>query len=269
MQAFPRMPMIQRVREKLFLDVEREIVWRYRNAMRTERVDVEGVTLLATSPLISDKIRRRIYQGAYERWELELVGRRLESSDRVLELGAGLGAVSALCARRIGSDRVVCVEGNPALEPLIRANHAANGVSPRLRIGLVARESGEGMLYVDEHVTGSSTTRRDGSWEGVPVPALGIADLLTEHRPNFLIVDVEGQETELFDTTDLPGVEKICIELHPHIVGNKAAWRVLERLGELGFEMMIDDVRPRNFYLERPRADATATAPNSAPDTAH
>ena len=259
MHAVPRLPMIQRVREKLFLDVEREIVWRYRNAMRTERVDVEGVTLLARSPLISDKIRRRIYQGAYERWELELVGRRLVPSDRVLELGAGLGAVSALCARRVGSDRVVCVEGNPALEPLIRANHAANDVAPALRIGLVARESGEGVLYVDEHVTGSSTTRREGSRDGVRVPALGLSDLLAEHRPTFLIVDIEGQESDLFDDTDLPGVGKICIELHPHIVGNRAAWHVLERLGDLGFEMMIDDVRPRNFYMERPSIAVTAT----------
>jgi FkbM family methyltransferase len=251
MQVAPRKPMMKRIREKLFLDMEREIVWRYRNAMRIERVDVEGVTLLATSPLISDKIRRRIYQGAYERWELQLVGRYIEPSDRVLELGAGLGAVSALCARRIGSDRVVCVEGNPALERIIRANHAANGVSPCLRIGLVARESGEGVLYVDEHVTGSSTTRREGSRDGLRVPALGLSDLLAEHQPTFLIVDVEGQESRLFDDTDLPGVEKICIELHPHIVGNRAAWHTLARLAELGFEMVIDDVRPRNFYLKR------------------
>jgi FkbM family methyltransferase len=257
MQIIPRMPMIRRVRDRLFHDVEREIVWRYRNAMRTERVEVEGVTLLATSPLISDKIRRRIYQGAYERWELELVSRRLAAFDRVLELGAGIGAVSALCARRIGSDRVVCVEANAALEPLIRANHAANGVSPRLRIGLVASASGEGTLYVDENVTGSSTTKRNGSHEGVPVPALGLADLVAEHAPTFLIVDIEGEERDLFDSTELPGIEKICIELHPHIIGNRAAWKVLERLGELGFEMMIDDVRPRNFYLERPPAAMT------------
>lgn len=65
-----------------------------------------GVKIHLHSPVISDRVAKSIYLGLYERLEARVVMATLQADDRVLELGSGIGYLSTLCARRIGSDRV-------------------------------------------------------------------------------------------------------------------------------------------------------------------
>lgn len=59
----------------------------------------------------------------------------VQPTDRVLELGAGTGLNAAWLAHRLGSDRVVSVEVDPALAEQAAKNNAAAGQSPRIVAG--------------------------------------------------------------------------------------------------------------------------------------
>ncbi|MEL6701838.1 MAG: rRNA adenine N-6-methyltransferase family protein, partial [Pseudomonadota bacterium] len=76
------------------------------------------------SPRIYDRIR----EGMYENTEAKCARRRIVEGDRVLELGAGLGYVTTICARRAGAQNVLSVEADPTMVEIIRGNLALNSV---------------------------------------------------------------------------------------------------------------------------------------------
>lgn len=59
----------------------------------------------------------------------------VQPTDRVLELGAGTGLNAAWLAHRLGSDRVVSVEVDPALAEQAAKNNAAADLSPHIVAG--------------------------------------------------------------------------------------------------------------------------------------
>ncbi len=116
-------------------------------ALRRPIVTLGGVKVQASREL-SDNIRAAIFDGYYESEEIRSVYTKLVSHDRVMEIGAGIGLISAYCARRIGSDRVFSYEANPALERNIRRTYELNGVSPVLNICAIGPAEGETDFYV-------------------------------------------------------------------------------------------------------------------------
>ena len=86
---------------------------------RPDRVRLRGVTFeldASTSPTL----RRLLYSERYERSESRCAAVALAPDDVVLEVGAGLGYLSTICALRLGSERVHTYEADPALIPRIR-----------------------------------------------------------------------------------------------------------------------------------------------------
>jgi FkbM family methyltransferase len=246
---------LARVRNRYFRELETDLRYRVRSAItRPAAVDVAGVKLGTTSPLVTSKIRRLIYRGSYEGAEMRLVHRHLKADDQVLELGAGLGAVGTLCALMIGSHRVATVEANPTLEPVIRETHRLNDVSPTLLVAMVDSEEGEGTFYVHPEFHGSSAIQRTDAAKAITVQKVSLPSLLARYRPTFLIADVEGHEQQIFRDVDLGPIRKICLELHPHIIGDRACNEVIDRLRAQGFTMTIDDIGERNFFFKRQAA---------------
>jgi protein-L-isoaspartate O-methyltransferase len=85
---------------------------------RPQWAQVAGIELPLKHPLITPPIQRDIYFGDYERKELDVIERRLEPGDKVMEVGAGIGFLSAYCARVLGDDRVFAYEANPPCSSL-------------------------------------------------------------------------------------------------------------------------------------------------------
>jgi FkbM family methyltransferase len=244
------MSLIEKARTRYFGEFETDLRYRVRKLTKPAVVSVGGVSIAPDSPLIPDRIRRLLYRGTYEHAEMELVRRHLAPDDRVLEVGACIGVVSSLAALTIGSDRVVTVEANPKLAPLIRETHRLNNVSPTLIVAMVDREEGRGSFFIDPDIVGSSSRQRNGA-QAIEVEKISMQRLIAEHRPTFLIADVEGQEVNIFQSLDLSSVNKVAIELHPHIIGDEACCSVIDGLRSAGFVMRIDDIGSRNFYFER------------------
>ena len=214
-------------------------------------VDNHGVLLPTEGPGISPGIRRQIYFGEYEDKEIEIVAKRLTSDDVVMEVGAGLGFLSAYCAKRIGSERVFAYEANPALMKVIAATHRANGVSPSVANVLLARGEGEREFHIEPEFWASSAVHASGEARTIRVPQADLNTELARVRPTFLIVDIEGGEVEFFETADLTSVRKICVETHPGIHSNSVLSGMLSRLIGQGLALDFTLMRKNVLYFCR------------------
>lgn len=217
-----------------------------------EFVDNQGVLLPTRHAAISEGIRRQIYFGEYEAKEVEIVARRLAPDDVVMEVGAGIGYLSALCAKRIGGDRVFAYEANPALMEVIAATHRTNGVAPTVKNVLLAEGDGARTFYVEQEFWASSSVARSQGARTIEVPQADLNREIAGVGPTFLIVDIEGGEIEFFATADLSGVRKICVETHPGTLTDAQLSRMLERLFAQGFALDFSLIRKNVFYLYRP-----------------
>jgi len=210
------------------------LIYQYRISLRPI-VSVEGVRV-RVGPHMSRRVEQAISRGGYERDELRLIGMVLSPSDVVLEVGAGLGVVSAYCAKRLGSSRVFAFEANPDLEPRIRETYALNGVEPTLEMCAIRATAGRVSLYRTKHLFSSSLIQRNAGALAIEVPGKALSYVVEKIRPTLLIVDVEGAEGELFDRAQLPGVTKIMLELHQRVIGEDKARQLRAALNALGFK---------------------------------
>lgn len=220
---------------------------------RPQWQDVAGITLPLAHPAITPPIWRDIYFGDYERKELDVIERRLAPSDSVMEIGAGIGFLSAYCARIVGSDRVHAYEANPALIEVIREVHSRNGVRPQLVHAILGRGAGEREFFLEKDYWASSLNRRSAQSRPIQVRQLDLDGELKRISPSFLIVDVEGGECELLRGVDLSMVSKLCLEVHPQVLGNAALSELFAELVRGGLALDFFLMRKNVFYFHRER----------------
>jgi FkbM family methyltransferase len=196
----------------------------------SEVIETQGISVPFDPRIITPKIERPMRRGRYEGGECAALRRVLRTGDRVLELGAGLGLCSTVAALVPGVERVVTIEANPELLPLIRETHRLNGVDGKvdLRNGVaVAVGGGEVPFYIRPDFWASSMEAGSRGFTRVErLPAIGLGDLIEEIRPTVLVCDIEGGELGLFDTLNLSGVRHMVLELHPRVYGNEGLARI-------------------------------------------
>jgi SAM-dependent methyltransferase len=117
-----------------------------------------------TAPLVVERLR----DGSYEADEANAAERCVKDGFRVLELGAGIGYVTAICARRTAPENVLAVEANPALIPVIESNLARNGAQgvTVLHGAVVARaeEGQKASFRVQDHFPASRLASEVGAY---------------------------------------------------------------------------------------------------------
>lgn len=92
---------------------------------------------------ISKNIKNFIYTESYEGEEIKILSGMLKETDRVLEIGAGLGFLTIFCAKRIGSSNVIAYEANPKLIEIILQNFELNEVNPKIYNYIVGNNNSE------------------------------------------------------------------------------------------------------------------------------
>ena len=224
----------------------------FRGVHRPQWQQVAGIELPLKHPLITAPIERDIYFGDYERKELDVIERRLEPSDTVMEVGAGIGFLSAYCARVLGDERVFAYEANPALLELVTSVHARNKVRPHVTQALLGEGDGERDFFVEPDYWASSLVRRSPKASCVRIRQIDFNSELRRVRPSFLIVDIEGGEYELLRNADLSGVSKLCIEIHPDVLGNARVSELFGRMIGAGLALDFTLMRKNVFYFYRP-----------------
>ena len=225
---------------------------------RPQWQEVDGIELPLEHPLITAPIRRDIYFGDYERKELEVIEKRLQPGDKVMEIGAGIGFLSAYCARVLGDDRVFAYEANPALIALIQEVHGRNRVHPEVTHALLGVGDAERDFFVEPDFWASSLFRRSPEARCVRIRQMDFNAELRRVAPTFLIVDVEGGEYELLRNADLSGVSKLCLEVHPDVLGNARISELFAALVAGGLSLDFSLMRKNVFYFVREASSTRA-----------
>lgn len=187
-----------------------------------EIIDCRGIRIPFVPAIITPKIERPLRNGRYELGERKGLQALLRPGDRVLELGAGLGLLSAVAALAPGIGAVTTVEANPGLIPLIRETHRLNGADHvDLRHGVVTAEPGPPVAFhIRPDFWGSSMDPSAGRTRTVAeVPRLTIDSLIAEVRPTVIVCDIEGGEVGLLEHADLSGVRAVVMEFHERLYG--------------------------------------------------
>ena len=215
----------------------RNLKMHWRRLRNVKTLTVRGVKVRTARGEIPKTVRSMLFKGTYEVHECDLVERVVRSGDRVLEIGAGIGLVSLVATRLCGEGHVFSYEANPDLEPVIRKNYRLNGWTPDLTMRAVTSDGRDLPFFRSSNVVSSSVVDRNLAGDRIVVESLAINDLIDEHRPSVVIMDVEGSEVDLLSTADLSRVRILIAEMHPHIVGKEK------------ITMLVGDIETKGFRL--------------------
>ena len=197
-------------------------------------------------------VLRALRRGDYEQDECMVVQTTLRPDDRVLEVGAGIGVVTALCCRIAGDGNVTVYEANPGLASRLKHTCASNGFAPKINMRPVAAESGPIAFRVGDNFLSSSLVDRPNLTREIVTEADSFTAVLAEVQPTFLVMDVEGAETSILASTDDFGmVRAICLEIHPHVTGQDRIEDMMAHLARCGFALRQDLSRKQTVFLER------------------
>ena len=227
--------------------------YQYRKLFRTRTISNDGLKI-HLGDQASSSYARAIYRDTHEAEERAIVLRNLEPDDTVLECGAGMGVVTTLCCRQIGSDRVHAYEANAKLEPVLRQTFALNQVSPHLEMKMVSLDGGEQDFFATDRFVVSSRYDNSDRYDGErqKLDSISIQKLIDELQPSFLIMDIEGAEVDLAaEELNLHSLKKLCIEMHPHIVGDEAITRLISNLIRQGFTLRMTECRDDVLFFSR------------------
>lgn len=213
----------------------RNIQKSFRRFLNVKSVRLDGILLSTDLKDVSPIVRDGIFKGTYEEPERILIRSSLAAGDRVLEIGAGIGCVSLICARICGAENVLSYEANPGMARVIQANYALNGLKPNLRSKAISDQGREVTFFIADNIISSGLTER-GAGRSHTLPADPFAEVIAEWKPTIIVMDVEGAETTLLPACDLSGVSKMIVELHPHIVGPEKIDHLKKQLRAVGFE---------------------------------
>lgn len=141
----------------------------------------------------------------YGEWawlEVSFIAPLLAPGARVLDAGAYLGTFGLGLAGLVDLSLLCCVEGNPAVFPLLQRNLTHQASCPALALNRVlAGPIAPARMWVAEQGNLGSTTFGigNGTAEDRPLPdPMGLDELRRQHGPFDLVkLDVEGMETEI------------------------------------------------------------------------
>lgn len=234
-------------------------------ALYHDRIARQGVVIHTSAEVVSPVVKASVFWGIYESAEIRFVRHYLDSTLDVVELGSSIGVVSSHIARRLDAGgRMVCIEANPLLLPVLRQNLAANAghisvdvVHGAVVYGVDSPSVSFELAELSTHSQLADAAEAVRGGRRVTVPSITLADILDDRAITryALVCDIEGAEAGLLerDTSALAECRQLIIELHdttydgrPVTVGS-----MLRRIEELGFERR--DGYGSVFVFGRPR----------------
>lgn len=207
-------------------------------------LNFRGLKVSTKGTHVSRGVWKAVYRGTYELPEIEALFGLLRPTDRLLELGTGMGIVSGLAALAHPQLQVVSYEANPAMIPVIAELHRLNGISNvQVNNAVLTRTSTAGMrdFYLKKSfAVGSLLPTSNSDQRSIKVAEKRIEDVLMDFRPDVLLCDIEGGEAELFPGLDLTGLRAVIMELHPSVIGRVSEAAIYDSLSASGLYPRIE-----------------------------
>lgn len=164
----------------------------------------EGFVIDTASPLVDDATRVGLFLHTYESSERRAIERFLAPRRPVIELGASIGFISLLIARKAHPSTQIAVEANPDLIPVLRRNLESNGASGV--IVLHAAVAYDGANEVPFQVSNDNLGGRLAVGAGSDrvlrrVPSVTLQQILDQNQIDAftLVADIEGAEWDLME----------------------------------------------------------------------
>ncbi|MDX1953696.1 MAG: FkbM family methyltransferase [Verrucomicrobiota bacterium] len=197
-------------------------------------------------------MKNRILSGEYETAEIEMCKRHFRPEERVLELGAAIGYVSLFCQIHLSIQDYAVVEANPNTTRMLLENYRLNNKYPNLITAALDRQDGTTELSLNPDFWADSLVNAHLSQNPcITVPSLTLSSILSKlpFRPSTLLIDIEGSEIHLGEEVIPAEVTKIVCELHPELLGVKAAFKVISDFFKQGFQII--DNQSQVYVLAR------------------
>ncbi|MCK4711885.1 MAG: FkbM family methyltransferase [Marinosulfonomonas sp.] len=191
---------------------------------------------------MNDMMKSALIAGRYESLESSAIDQHLRIDDRVLELGTGAGYLTMQIANRVGAQNVLTVEPHSKMIPVIEGNLAENGIEGVTVINAAAVPDSFTGEYVTFHITAAfwasslhpAIAGKFKSTKSVEVPAVTISELMVEHKPSVVVMDIEGSERDLFEAAWPAHVRLLVIELHPRIYSDRTIKQIFDQMSASG-----------------------------------
>lgn len=169
--------------------------------------------------LVPQDLRARIADGRYCRTQIACLGKALRASDRVLDIGAGLGVTTAVAAARARC--VVAIEADRRVLPLTRRLLDASGANEvELLHGLPAvGRKGRGPVFLRADFRRSSRSPGGGTWKVMDLaPFLPLNAIIADARISVIVCDIPFGAAMLLTAADLSGIDRILLTRQPDTV---------------------------------------------------
>jgi FkbM family methyltransferase len=210
---------------------------------------IDGFSVFVDEDRYVSDIQIAIDQGYYENRERDLIRTFLRPSDRVLEMGAGIGVAAMTAASIVGENNIITFDANPEILSDARDNFRRNGFfNLEARAGLLRNRrlftpNASANFYIDNafwvsRLDASATT--PGIVKVVCAPVYCLEDEIAAVRANVLLCDIEGGEVDLLSDADLSGVRLMIVETHHWIAGEAATDAMARKIIMQGFSIDID-----------------------------
>ncbi len=172
----------------------------------------------------------------------DLYGFRTAKKDPViLDCGAHVGLASLYFKEHYPAARIRAFEADAAITELCRANFTAFGASDieLTQAAVWTHENGVSFDHSNDdagHVSQQSDARQ--------VPSVRLKSILAKEDIDFLKLDVEGAEFDLFADCgeDLKRVSRMAVEVHAMDSTQAPIGRLLSLLETLGFRYVLGDL---------------------------
>lgn len=215
-----------------------------------ELVSIDGVEVMIDETWASPQVRAALRSGSYERAEREVLTATLSPDDTYLELGCGIGILATLAAVRVGDGNVVAVEADPAIATVARETASRNGHAIDVRNAVLLHDPVEAVttFYARPDFRVSSLSplpearRSDESpaeLRRMQVPAVDAFGTIAGVGASYLMVDIEGGETDLLRLPLPDCVTTVCVDLHAEATGIDAQSEMVAALLANGFDLDI------------------------------
>lgn len=188
--------------------------------------------------------------GDYEQNDLDLIAQYVQAGDRVMELGGGIGITGVMLAK-VSQMPVTIVEPNPALHGLIKDTFLINAAEVELVDACAVGDAHAGGT-VDFHLSPSywwSSLVKGNEASTIVVRALRFSELLAQHRPSMLVIDVEGAEADILPSEFPYHVRRMLIEIHTPSIGAEATGWIASHLARQGFA--LKNIGAHSWFFER------------------
>ncbi|RZL12441.1 MAG: FkbM family methyltransferase [Pedobacter sp.] len=182
-----------------------------------------GASIDVSSKQISGRNKASIFWRFYESAEICFVKKYIDPDDDIIEVGSSIGVVASVISSIQKNGKLICVEANTKLLPVIRQNLAINRKGPYELINKAIAYNTNSVYFN----TGSDNLvgQISKSEQGNNIQATTLNDIIELFNINSysLICDIEGAEVGIIklDMEALNKCNKMIIELHDSTYENE------------------------------------------------